>query len=149
MTQLSQPNTAALIPMVYPLTPAAPARDLAEVSRVARERVREYIDNTTAHATKAAYASDWSHFESWCAALGVVAMPASVDTVIAYLSELPTMEHSARHGRGARKAAKVGYSVASMERRLATISARHKAAGHANPCGHDNAPIVIPGARPR
>jgi integrase len=133
--------------MVYPLTPAAPGRDLAGVSRVARERIREYIDNTTSRATKTAYASDWAHFSEWCATLGVVALPASVDTVCAYLSLLPTMEHSARHGRGARKAAKVGYSPATMERRLATISARHRAASLPNPCGHDNVHQLMRGIR--
>jgi site-specific recombinase XerD len=132
----------AAIPTAVPIQ-----RDLAEVQRVARERVRELLDAATAANTKAAYESDWRHFAEWCAALGVVALPASVDTIIAYLSELPTMPHSERHGRGARKQAKTGYSVATIERGLATIGARHKRSGYENPCAHEHVHQVLCGIR--
>jgi site-specific recombinase XerD len=132
----------ALIPV-----PAPVSRDLAEVQRVARERVRELLDASVAPNTKTAYASDWKHFEAWCAALGIAALPASVDTVISYLSELPTMEHSARHGRGTRKQTKAGYSVATIERRLASIATRHKLTGHENPCAHEHVHQVLCGIR--
>ena len=66
-------------------------------------------------------------------ALGISALPATPDTIIAYLSELPTMPHSERHGRGMRKTIKTGYSVATITRRLATIASRHKEKGFEEP----------------
>ena len=130
--------------------PAAPppvTRDLAEVQTQARERVRELLEATTAASTKKAYLSDWSHFTEWCAALGVTSLPAEVGTLIAFLSELPTMPQNSRQGRGTRKTVKLGYSVASIERRLATISARHKEAGLDNPCAHPHVHKLLRGIR--
>src|SRR5262245_8885838 len=126
----------ALIPRpeLPPSLSIVPTRDLAVVAATARERVREYIDATTAPNTKAAYAADWRHFTEWCAALGIMALPASADSVIAYLSELPSMALSEVHGRGMRKDSRTGYSISTITRRLATISREHKQRGFPSPC---------------
>lgn len=140
--QITQTTEVALIP-----PSSIVCRDLAEVQAQARERVRELIDQTTAANTKAAYASDWQHFAEWCTALGVCALPASVDTIITYVSELPTMPNRERHGRGMRREAKHGYSVATIARRLATIGARHKDAELENPCSHAHVHKLLRGIR--
>lgn len=142
----------ALIPVpVQPAPPSIlaviPKRDLAVVAARAQERVRDYIDQSTAEATKAAYASDWQHFAGWCEELGVCPMPATVDTVIAYLSELPTMPQSVSQGQGLRKEPKIGYSVATIVRRLATVSREHKERGFPSPSADERVKRVLKGIR--
>ena len=68
-------------------------------------------------ATRRAYAADWADFSAWCEAAGRPPLPATPDTVGLYLVSL------ARGGR----------LVSTIERRVASISSVHLAAGFATP----------------
>jgi integrase len=133
------------------IRPAVPPpvvrRDLAEVAAMAQERVREYAEASISDNTREAYRYDWEHFCWWCTELGISPLPATVDTVLAYLSELPTMAQSDTQGRGQRKAPKAGYSVNSIVRRLATISREHKQRGLPSPTADDRVKRLLRGIR--
>src|ERR1035438_556245 len=83
----------------------------------AAERVRAYLRNTRAPNTYKAYAADWKHFEAWCAAHALPALPAAPQTVMLYLGELG----------GA------GKKISTVARRLAAIAQVHRFAGHDSP----------------
>ncbi len=67
--------------------------------------------------TRKAYASDWADFLAWCARYEQVALPADPLTVRRYLVAL----------------AKDGRKVATIQRRLAAITAVHARGGHPSP----------------
>jgi len=83
----------------------------------AASRVRGYLRNTRAPNTYKAYAADWKHFDTWCAAHGRPALPASAETVMLYLGELG--------GAGKR--------LNTITRRLAAIAQVHRFAGLDSP----------------
>ena len=58
--------------------PALPAADLEAAAAFARQE--------KAPATRAAYQSDFADFRIWCLSKGVDALPASPETVAAYLA---------------------------------------------------------------
>jgi hypothetical protein len=62
------------------------------------------------------YARDWTSFESWCAATGRTALPATAATVAAFLSE-----------------AAPRLSAGALARRTSAIAARHRQRGFAVP----------------
>jgi integrase len=77
------------------------------------DRARAYADQSRSDNTKRAYTLDWEHFTSWCDQAGAVPVPAEPETVAAYVAQL----------------ADAGYAVATISRRLASISQAHKLAG--------------------
>jgi integrase len=83
---------------------------------IATERARVYIHHAKAATTVRAYQSDWRHFESWCDARRLTALPSQPKTVALYLAE---------HG-GVLK-------PVTLQRRLAAIAKAHQAAGHESP----------------
>jgi integrase len=70
--------------------------------------------------TRELYASDWAHFARWCAMAGQTALPAGVDTLRGYLTDL-----EATTGPDGSRV----YRPATLARRLAAIAAVHKDAG--------------------
>lgn len=84
--------------------------------REVAERGRGYAEQAKADATLRAYRSDWRHFEAWCAAHGLVAMPATEETVALYVTDM---------------AETLGTST--LQRRLSSIAQAHKAQGVAVP----------------
>jgi integrase len=76
----------------------------------------EYVRHAKAANTVRAYQADWRHFAGWCAAQGRAALPAAVETVALYLTEL------ARTHR-----------VSTIMRRLAALSQAHQLAGQESP----------------
>ncbi len=58
-------------------------QDLAEAHS---EGVKDLIDASKADATKRAYGSDWKIFETWCIAWCLQSLPATSETVCAFLS---------------------------------------------------------------
>jgi integrase len=84
--------------------------------------VREYIRVSKAPNTVRGYQSDWRDFCAWCAARAQVPLPATPDTVAAYLAD-------------AADRLKPG----SLKRRLNAIAEAHKAAGAESPT---HAPVV-------
>ena len=122
-------------------------RNLREVQRKARREIAELLEHSTAKNTKKAYAADWKHFADWCADLNVCPLPATVDTILAYLAESSTMTNSSRQGRGTRRAEKRGYAIATVTRRLTTVGRNHREAGHENPCVDPRVKKVFRGLR--
>jgi integrase len=90
-------------------TPSAP--DAAAIA--ALDRAKTYARQAHAPETLRAYAHDWAHFSAWCRAAGLTPVPASPQTVAAYLAALAPQ-----------------YSRSALERRLAAIGHRHKLLGH-------------------
>lgn len=72
-----------------------------------------YARAARAEATQRAYRTDWRHFEQWCAAQAVDALPAAPIAVGAYLAAHATT-----------------LSPATLTRRLSAISVGHRMAGH-------------------
>lgn len=76
-----------------------------------------YAAAAVSQNTSRAYRADWSHFADWCASVDLVPMPAGASTVGAYITSL----------------ADAGAAAATIDRRLSTIRAAHRAAGHEPP----------------
>lgn len=74
----------------------------------AKARLVQLRSSRYASATIEGYASDWKHFEEWCASAQRDPLPAHPETVALYLSHmLPA------------------YKVSSLERRVAAIASKH------------------------
>ena len=102
---MNQPSTALAS---VPETPTLPST-----------RVSRYAHNAKAENTRKAYRVDWDDFLLWCDLHGRSPMPATPETVVEYLEGL----------------ADVGARVATIKRRLSSISVAHQMRGyeHANP----------------
>ncbi len=79
----------------------------------ARQRVDEYQKHTKASETRRGYESDWKRFRAWAAASGVLALPATPETVSLHLAWL----------------ADRGLRVGTIERFLTSARHYHRAAG--------------------
>src|SRR3712207_6268698 len=79
-------------------------------------RARIYVERSHAKQTLEAYAADWKHFTTWCDEHKRRSLPAAPETIIYYLVENADT-----------------YRVATLDRRLASISYYHKQARHALP----------------
>jgi site-specific recombinase XerD len=91
----------------------------------------DFADNDTAESTRLAYASDLRDFLAWCGAHDREALPASIDTVAAYLA--------ACVGRG--------LSASTLDRRAAAIAFAHRKSGHQPPTSSDAVKSVLGGIR--
>ena len=80
------------------------------------ERAATYAQNARSENTKKSYQSDWSHFASWCDSHDLKSLPASINTVVLYITEFAE-----------------SLKVSTLERRLASISQAHKTAGLDSP----------------
>jgi len=84
--------------------------------------VAAFVEASKAENTRKAYATDWQHFEEWCNAGREVSLPAFPETVARYISVLAESR-----------------KPSTIQRRLASISVAHQAAGYPSPAG---APVV-------
>jgi hypothetical protein len=109
---MSDPDPASPAPAPAASPPAPPLPAALSLDDLA-ERAAGYARQTSAAATRRAYAKDWADFERWCAAAGLAALPAAPATVGTYLASLA--------GR---------LAVATLTRRLAAITTAHRLAGH-------------------
>lgn len=85
-----------------------------------KERNDRYAENARAANTKKAYTSDFTDFKNWCdkQEIPLPSLPATPDCVGAYLTAL---------------AEERGYKIATIQRRLASISQAHKKHGYETP----------------
>jgi hypothetical protein len=83
------------------------------------EQVREYIRASKAENTLRGYSADWRDFCRWSETHGVSTLPASPESVAAYIAECA--------GR---------LKVGSIQRRLNAIAEAHKAVGANSPIHH-------------
>lgn len=88
-----------------------------------------YAAAATAPATRRAYTNDWKHFEAWCRARGLSALPAEATTVALYLS--------AR--------AEAGRKTATIRRALAAIAKAHRTKGLPTPRTNEAVQLVMRG----
>jgi site-specific recombinase XerD len=87
------------------------------------DRVREFIRASKAANTLRGYQSDWRQFCQWCDAHALQPLPASAETVAAFIAA------SAAH-----------LKVGSVQRRLNAIAEAHKAVGLDTPT---HSPLVV------
>jgi len=80
---------------------------------LALAKSQAYQAAADAPATLRAYSADLANFTAWCEAHGFPSMPASPETVGAYLA-----------------AAGLGYALPTLRRRVAAIARAHRMAGH-------------------
>jgi len=102
------------------------AIEMAEIAADARE----YLDASRAENTTRLYRTGWAQFTAWCEAHGVRPLPAGAETVACYVADLA-------------KAAK----PATIDARLAAISAAHRAAGYDSPTKEEAVRLVRRGMR--
>jgi integrase len=85
------------------------------IDELLEEAQRTAIESIPAN-TRRAYATDWNHFRNWCQKRSRGPLPASHETVSAYLAALAKT-----------------HSIATIRRRLTTLSKIHRTAGKADP----------------
>jgi hypothetical protein len=79
------------------------------------EKPRLYAKSAKAPSTMRAYTSDWLKFKNWCHLHQLQSLPASPETVALYVADIAS-----------------NHAVATITRRLCSITARHRASGFAN-----------------
>lgn len=92
----------------------------AEATSIAEllEQAQIFAERARAAATHRAYASDWADFAVWCEARHRAALPATPETIAAYISDLANQRR---------------LKNTTIQRRLAAISQIHQLAGHPSP----------------
>jgi integrase len=85
------------------------------IDELLEEAQRTAIESIPAN-TRRAYATDWNHFRHWCQKRSRGPLPASPETVSAYLAALAKT-----------------HSIATFRRRLTTLSKIHRTAGKTDP----------------
>lgn len=74
---------------------------------------REYVTHSRSERTAEAYRGDWKHWQTWCEDHGANALPASEVALANYIADMATG----------------GFKASTIDRRMASIAAAHKAAG--------------------
>jgi site-specific recombinase XerD len=95
------------------------------------ELAADFAKNSKAPATRAAYASDFAIFESWCAARGISALPATAAALCGFLAD----------------EAAAGRRASTLGRRLAAIRYFHRAAGQESPTIDEAVKATLSGIR--
>jgi site-specific recombinase XerD len=106
--------------------PALPATVQAEIDAARTFALAEKSD-----ATRKAYRSDFTIFAAWCRARALEPLPASTDTVAAFLAAQATE----------------GAKASTIGRRAAAIRYAHRLAGHEPPTGAESVKAVMRGIR--
>jgi integrase len=91
---------------------------------------RDFVAASRAENTTRVYRTGWAQFARWCDEHGVTPLPASAETVAFYMADL----------------AKVA-KPATIDLRLAAISAAHRAAGYDTPTKEEAVRLVRRGVR--
>jgi hypothetical protein len=95
------------------------------------ELAADFAKASKAPATQAAYSSDWTIFEPWCRERGICALPASPESLCAFLADQCS----------------IGKRASTLGRRLAAIRYFHRAAGYETPTGDEKVKAVLSGIR--
>ena len=104
-------------------------KQMVELAEIAAD-ARDYVAASRAENTTRVYRTGWAQFAAWCDEHGVRALPAGAETVALYVADLA-------------KDAK----PATIDLRLAAISAAHRAAGHDSPTKEEAVRLVRRGVR--
>ena len=111
------------------MTLLSSTQQVVEMAEIAAD-ARDYLAASRAENTVRVYRTGWAQFTAWCEAHGVRALPAGPDTVTCFVADLA-------------KAAK----PATIDARLAAISAAHRAAGYESPTKEEAIRLVRRGVR--
>jgi len=95
------------------------------------ELAADFARASKAKATQEAYGSDFRIFEAWCQARGLNALPASAESLCAFLAD----------------EAATGRRASTLGRRLAAIRYFHRAAGYETPTSDEKVKAVLSGIR--
>jgi len=95
------------------------------------ESARGYMEASRSAATKRAYASDWRIFITWAAGRGLIPLPASPDTVCAFLASQ----------------AESGVKASTLGRRMASIRLAHTSAALEPPTSSEAVKTTMRGIR--
>jgi site-specific recombinase XerD len=106
--------------------PAPPAELTATL-----ELAADFAKASKAKATQAAYESDFRIFESWCRPRGFRALPATAESLCAFLAD----------------EAAAGRRASTLGRRLAAIRYFHRASGYETQTGDEKVKAVLSGIR--
>ena len=106
--------------------PALPAELTATL-----ELAADFARASKARATQDAYESDFRIFESWCRPCGLSALPATAESLCAFLADQ----------------ASLGKRASTLGRRLAAIRYFHRAASFDTPTGDEKVKAVLSGIR--
>jgi integrase len=99
------------------------------------------IAASRSQATWKAYSCDWADFMQWCERHGYPALPTTPTVIRAYLHALAEGGYVTRSGQRRQ------YKASTIQRRLATITQRHKTAGWPSPCEDPTVRAVWAGIR--
>jgi integrase len=114
---MTQSTSTELV--VLPAGASVPARVSAPLSEELRASIRENQGNASAANTNRAYLSDWAAFERWCDENDQVALPASDETVAAYLTDRAAVVDPVT--------GEYTYAPSTISRWLTSINVRHHA----------------------
>src|SRR5262249_34380935 len=95
------------------------------------ELAADFARASKAKATQEAYGSDFRIFESWCRSRGLSALPATAESLCAFLANQATL----------------GKRASTLGRRLAAVRYFHRAAGHETPTSDEKVKAVLSGIR--
>jgi len=113
---------------IVPIDDETAAPDLDDADRLhaagLMDSVRDFVDQSISENTARAYRADWQHFTEWCRRHAVSPLPASSETVAAYISGLASGEAAADD---------TSYTASTISRRLTTIRVVHGARGAGDP----------------
>lgn len=93
-------------------------------------KTTEYISAAKSSNTIKAYQSDWQDFYQFCEATALESLPATPDTVVKYLVTLAE-----------------DHKVSTLERRIASVSQAHQAAGYPTPTTDMKVRVLMQGIR--
>src|SRR5438270_573822 len=112
--------------------PSTALAQVTETPALPSTRVSRYAQSAKAENTRKAYRIDWDDYLLWCDLNGRQPMPATVETVVEYLESL----------------ADAGAKVATLRRRLSSISVAHQMRGYQERNPAKAAPVPWPGSIP-
>ena len=129
--------------MVSPDSNDAQTPELLSSSEVTTDRlqrldakVERAVRSSRAESTINAYRTDFEDFTIWCASNHLTALPAEPVTVARYLSDLAFPDDD-----------RSPLTVATIQRRIASIGEAHKATNNKNPCEHAGVKQAMKGIR--
>ncbi len=105
-------------------------QQLQPVQPTIESKANEYMSHAKADNTLIAYRKDWNNFCRFCIAAGLEYLPATPDTVVAYL----TVQADS-------------HKVSTLDRCIASISQAHQAAGFSTPTSDMQVRVLMQGIR--
>lgn len=110
--------------IILPPDATVPARTSAPLSEALLEGIREHQADATAPNTARAYEADWLAFARWCAEHDQVSLPASGETVAAYMTDRAGLVS---------ESGDYAYAPSTISRWVTSINVQHHNAGLPQP----------------